>query len=53
VEDRLQFLFQQHGRRGLRYPVGRIRDGDFILPSCSRVWGEFGVCDGRWSGRLR
>src|SRR5262249_26997017 len=28
VEDRLQFLFQQHGRRGLRYPVGRIRHAE-------------------------
>src|SRR5258707_7192043 len=28
VEDRLQCLFQQHGRRGLRYPVGRIRHAE-------------------------
>jgi hypothetical protein len=39
VEDRLQFLFQQHGRCCLRDPVGRVRDGAFILPLLQSVSG--------------
>ena len=43
VEDRLQYLLQQHRRRSLRHPVTRIGDGRFILTLLQPRVGMFRV----------